>query len=76
MVEQHSHICRAASSVLLSDAVHQRAILVMRRPEIREHVEQIVMRPYVISCHFPVREHKKEDVNNVVRESPAIVRMV
>jgi hypothetical protein len=47
----------------------------MRRPEVRELVEQIVMRPDLISCHFSVREHKKEDVNNVVRESPAIVRI-
>src|SRR5262245_61928917 len=49
--------------------------LIVRRPEVREPVEQIVMRPDLISRHFPVCENRKEDVNNVVLESPTILRI-
>ena len=48
--------------------------LIVRRPEVREFVEQIAVRPNLISCHLPVCEDREENVDNIVGECPAIVR--
>jgi len=44
----------------------------MRRSKVRKLVEQIVVRPNFIR-HVSVRVHRKENVDNVVGQRPAIV---
>src|SRR5436309_5318685 len=46
----------------------------MWRAQVRELVYQIAVRPNLISCHLSVREHRQENVDNIVGQCPAIVR--
>jgi hypothetical protein len=48
--------------------------LIVRRPEVRKLVQQIAVRPYLISCHLPIREYREENVDNIIGQCPAIVR--
>jgi len=48
--------------------------LIMRPPEIRELVEEILVRPDLVFCHLPVRQHREENIDNIVSECPTIVR--
>src|SRR6266436_10184447 len=46
----------------------------VRRPQIRELAEQIDMRTYFVSRHFPICEDREEDIDGIVSECSAIVR--
>jgi len=45
----------------------------MRRPEIWELVEEILVRPDLVSRHLAIRKHGEENIDNVVRKSPTIL---
>src|SRR5260370_29497393 len=45
----------------------------MRRAEVRERGEQVLVGPDVISRHLSVGDDGNEDIHNVVGERPAIV---
>jgi hypothetical protein len=46
----------------------------MRRPQVRELVQQIAVRPNIISCHSAVRVDRQENIDNIVGKRPAIMR--
>src|SRR3989440_6838279 len=47
--------------------------LIVRRSEVRELVQQVTVRPNLI-CHVSVRVYRKEKIDNVIGQRPAIVR--
>src|SRR6266480_3856260 len=47
--------------------------LVVWRPEVRELVQQVTVRPNLI-CHVSVRVYREEKIDNVIGQRPAIVR--
>src|SRR2546423_8602713 len=47
--------------------------LIVRRPEVRELVQQVTVRPNLI-CHVSVRVYRKEKIDNIIGQRPAIVR--
>src|SRR6267143_1778022 len=49
-------------------------LLMVRRPEVRELIEEILVRPDLISCHLPVRQHREENIDNIVAECSTILR--
>src|SRR5882762_1337533 len=46
----------------------------VRRPEVRELIEEILVRPDHISRHLPVRQHREENIDNIVAECSTILR--
>ena len=47
----------------------------VRRAEVREAVERVLVRPHVISRHFSIGEDGNEAVHNIVGECAPIVRV-
>ena len=47
----------------------------VRRSQIRKFGEQILVRAYPISRHFPICDYSQEGISCVVTEFPAIVRV-
>src|SRR5439155_21803951 len=67
-------ITRRASSSITADIDSSLQLFqhVVRRPEVRELVQQITVWPNLI-CHVSVREYREENINNVIAKRPAIV---
>src|SRR6266404_81564 len=72
-----SLITRPASSSFTADMDSSLQLFqhVVRRPEVRELVQQITVRSNLI-CHVLVRIYRKEKIDNVIDQRPAIVRKV
>src|SRR6267143_1385088 len=68
-------ITRRASSSFTADidSSLQLFLPVVRRPEVRELVQQITVWPNLI-CHVSVRVYREEKIDNVIGQRPAIVR--
>src|SRR6266849_6456105 len=68
-------ITRRASSSFTADIDSSLQLFqhVVRRPEVRELVQQITVRPNLI-CHVSVRVYREEKIDNVIGQRPAIVR--
>src|SRR6266436_3097856 len=68
-------ITRRASSSLTADMDSSLQLFqhVVRRPEVGELVQQVTVRPNLI-CHVSVRVYRKEEIDNVIGQRPAIVR--
>src|SRR5882724_5723215 len=68
-------ITRRASSSLTTDIDSSLQLFqrVVRRPEVRELIQQVTVRPNLI-CHVSVRVYRKEKIDNVIGQRPAIVR--
>src|SRR6266478_5399697 len=68
-------ITRRASSSFTADidSSLQLFLHVVRRPEVRELVQQITVWPNLI-CHVSVRVYREEKIDNVIGQRPAIVR--
>src|SRR5215472_2143042 len=49
-------------------------LTIVRRPQVRELVQQIAVRPNLVFCHLAVCVDRQEDIDNIVGEFPAIVR--
>src|SRR5436309_11502990 len=49
-----------------SICIGARRPLTVRRPEVRELVQQITVRPNLVSCHLPIREYREENVDNII----------
>src|SRR5713101_2778265 len=69
-------ITRRASSSFTADIDSSLQLFqhVVRRPEVRELVQQITVRPDLI-CHVSVRIYREEKIDNVIGQRPAIVRI-
>src|SRR6266481_756899 len=67
-------ITRRASSSFTADIISPLHLFeyVVRRSEVRELVQQVTVRPNLI-CHVSVRVYRKEKIDNVIGQSPAIV---
>jgi hypothetical protein len=48
----------------------------VRRAQVGERGEQVVVGPHVVSCYLPIRENRKKDIHDVVGECPAIDRVM
>src|SRR5260370_18935637 len=68
-------ITRRASSSFTADIDSSLQLFqhVVRRPEVRELVQQITVWPNLI-CHVSVRVYREEKIDNVIGQRPAIVR--
>src|SRR5712691_1039458 len=68
-------ITRRASSSFTADIDSSLQLFqhVVWRPEVRELVQQITVRPNLI-CHVSVRVYREEKIDNVIGQRPAIVR--
>src|SRR5882672_6754836 len=68
-------ITRRASSSFTADIDSSLQLFqhVVRRPEVRELVQQVTVRSNLI-CHVSVRVYRKEKIDNVIGQRPAIVR--
>src|SRR5947208_9318346 len=68
-------ITRRASSSFTADIDSSLQLFqhVVRRPEVRELVQQITVRPNLI-CHVSVRVYREEKIDDVIGQRPAIVR--
>src|SRR5436853_1051813 len=68
-------ITRRASSSFTADIDSSLQLFqhVVRRPEVRELVQQITVRANLI-CHVSVRVYREEKIDNVIGQRPAIVR--
>src|SRR3989442_8000853 len=68
-------ITRRASSSFTTDIDFSLRLFqqVVRRPEVRELVQQIAVRSNLI-CHVLVRVYRKEKIDNVIGQRPAIMR--
>src|SRR5258705_3128448 len=68
-------ITRRASSSFTADIDSSLQLFqhVVRRPEVRELVQQVTVRPNLI-CHVSVGVYRKEKIDNVIGQRPAIVR--
>src|SRR6185295_13126297 len=70
-------ITRRASSSFTADIVSSLQLFqhVVRRPEVRELVQQVSVRPNLI-CHVSVRVYREEKIDNIIGQRAAIVRKV
>src|SRR5882724_11819140 len=68
-------ITRRASSSFTADIDSSLQLFqhVVRRPEVRELVQQVTVRPNLI-CHVSVGVYREEKIDNVIGQRPAIVR--
>src|SRR6267142_2735619 len=68
-------ITRRASSSFTADMDSSLQLFqhVVRRPEVRELVQQVTVRANLI-CHVSVRVYREERIDNVIGQRPAIVR--
>src|SRR5437016_10225274 len=68
-------ITRRASSSFTADIDSSLQLFqpVVRRPEVRELVQQVTVRPNLI-CYVSVRVYREEKIDNVIGQRPAIVR--
>src|SRR6267154_1839146 len=68
-------ITRRASSSFIADINSSLQLFqhVVWRPEVRELVQQVTVRPNLI-CHVSVRVYREEKIDNVIGQRPAIVR--
>src|SRR6266576_2823247 len=68
-------ITRRASSSFTADIISSLHLFeyVVRRPKVRELVQQVTVRPNLIR-HVSVRVYRKEKIDNVIGQRPAIVR--
>src|SRR5436853_3978534 len=68
-------ITRCASSSFTADIDSSLQLFqhVVRRPEVRELVQQITVWPNLI-CYVSVRVYRKEKIDNIIGQRPAIVR--
>src|ERR1700730_10041207 len=68
-------ITRRASSSFTADIDSSLQLFqhVVRRPEARELVQQVTVRPNLI-CHVAVGVYREEKIDNVIGQRPAIVR--
>src|SRR5207253_1099199 len=69
-------ITRRASSSITADINSSLQLFqsVVRRPEVRELVQQITVWPNLI-CNVSVRVYREEKIDNVIGQRPAIVRI-
>src|SRR6266446_3129891 len=68
-------ITRRASSSITADIDSSLQLFedVVRRPEVRELVHQVTVRPNHV-CHVSVRVYREEKIDNVIGQRPAILR--
>src|SRR5258706_7337975 len=68
-------ITRRASSSFTADIDSSLQLFqpVVRRPEVRNLVQQVTVRPSLI-CHVSVGVYREEKIDNVIGQRPAIVR--
>src|ERR1051326_2010464 len=68
-------ITRRASSSFTADIDSSSQLFqhVVRRPEVRELVQQVTVRPNLI-CHASVGVKREEKIDNIIGQRPAIVR--